>query len=302
MYAAAMNVLYFILLSLFWGGSFIGIKFAIEGYHPFLAAAIRILIALIIAAAYIAVKKVKFPPRRIALKATFAGFIGLGLPWLLLFWGEQYVEPALASIINATTPLFTILFAIFLLKRDEEPITWNRMMGIVLGFIGIFVIFGPYVGTHSYKSVMGLLAIVGMALFYGLSIVVLKSVTAQAGNMIILFYECIGGALIVVPVTIVAGFREPLLTGEPLLVPSIALLYLGIFSSAIAMMLFYSLMRSAGSLLASAVTYTAPIVAITLDWLILGEWIGSQALFGALIIFAGLRLIKRPVISPAVID
>jgi drug/metabolite transporter (DMT)-like permease len=297
-----MNVLYFILLSLFWGGSFIAIKFSLEGFHPFLAVTLRIVIAFGLAALYVVVKKIAWPSKRVMLRAMIAGAIGLGIPWALLFYGEQYVEPALASIINAATPLFTILFAMIMLSRKEEPITANRILGIVLGFVGIGVIFGPFVTMHSYQGIYGLLAILGMAVGYAFSLIILKGVTSKAGNMMLLFCECAGGAAVVIPLTVFTGLKEPLLTGGDLLIPTISILYLAVVSSALAMLIFYSLLRNTGTLLASAVTYTIPIVSIALDWIVLDKWIGSHALFGALIIFAALKLIRKPIVSPAVAD
>lgn len=289
-----MNIIYFLLLGLFWGGSFLGISESIKGFSPFFAVTLRIAIAVIFSGLYLLIKKPVFPAKKYILLATFNGIVGLGIPWALLFWGEQYVTPALSSIINSTSTIFTVIFAAFMLKNTPDRITWNKTLGIIIGFIGIAVIFGPFVSAKSAKSIEGLAAILLMAVLYGFSIAFLKIFADKLSCMMILFFEAVGGLIIIVPIALIDGFNNYFVVPEFLFRSTVAILYLGIFSTSIAMLLFYKLLKNVGSIQAAAVTYIVPIVSIALDWFVLDKWIGNHALFGALIVFAALRMINRP--------
>lgn len=291
-----MNILYFILISIFWGGSFLAINLSLHGFSPFLAATLRVFLATLFTLGYVKWKKVEFPRKTVTIQATANGLIGLGIPWALLFWGEQYVAPALCSIINSTTPIFTVIFTAIIVSSKQDRMTWNKWMGVILGFIGIAVIFGPFISGKSLQNTEGLVAVVGMALCYGISIAWLKRYSPHISSIMALFLECVGALIILIPISIVYGVTSYSLTGQSLLVPALALLYLSIFSTTIAFILFYKLLRDVGTVQATATLYMVPIVSIFLDWLILDKWIGTHALFGALIVFAALRLIHRPTI------
>jgi drug/metabolite transporter (DMT)-like permease len=295
-----MKMVYFILLALFWGGSFLAINLTLKGFSPFLAATLRVSTAIVLIFAFILWKKVKLPEKRIVIQTLLNGALGVGLPWALLFWGEQFVQPALCSIINATTPIFVVIFAAHIIRSAEDSMTWNKWLGVVLGFIGIAVIFGPYITGGQVQSIEGLVAVVGMALCYASFVAWLKRLSPHLSNSMSVFLSCTGALIVLLPITIYYGITKYFLTGAPLFIPSLAALYLGIFSTAIAFLLFFKLLKEVGTVQASAVTYLVPIVSISLDWLVLDKWIGNHALFGALIVFAALRMINKP--TPRYID
>lgn len=288
-----MNVLYFILLGIFWGGSFLAINLSLKGFSPFLAATLRVLIAIIFCAIYIRHKKIPFPQKKYAVSAILNGTVSLGFPWVLLFWGEQFVEPALCSIINATVPIFTVIFAALILNAKEDRMSWNKWLGVIVGFIGIGVIFVPALTGRSTRSIEGLAAVIGMAIFYGIGIAWLKKISPHMRNLMALFLNCAGALMVLIPFAVVYGFINYAVTGEHLVTSLLALLYLSFFSTFIAFILFFKLVRDVGAAQASAVTYLSPIVSIILDWLFLDRWIGNHALFGALIVFLALRLVHR---------
>lgn len=289
-----MKTVYFILISLFWGGSFLAINISLKGFSPFLGATLRVGVAAVVTSIYIFFKKTKFPNKSLTLQAMVNGAIGVGIPWALLFWGEQFVEPALCSIINATAPIFTAIVAAIIIKTPNEKMTWSKIFGVFLGFSGIAFIFGPFISGQSVESLWGLIAVVGMAICYGTSIAWLKKLSEHIGLSAIMFLELMGALIVLIPIAVVAGIYGHSLTGESLFAPTLAILYLGIFSTTIAFILFYKLLELSGSIEAAAVTYMIPIVSILLDLIVMNKWIGSHALLGALIVFAALKLINRP--------
>ena len=263
-----MNMLYFILLSLFWGGSFLAINISLRAFAPFFAATLRILIALVFISIYIVFKKIPFAERKPTLMAIFNGFIGVGVPWALLFWGEQYIEPALCAIINATTGIYILIFTAIMIRAPEDRITWERLLGIILGVVGIAVIFVPSITDHSVNSILGLSAIIGMTICYGFSITYLKLYVDKMSNSMVLFWECMGALIVVLPLSIIYGFKGSDYSPDHLIESTIAVLYLGIFSTAIAFLLIYRLIKSEGVIKTAAIGYMIPIVSIALDWLV----------------------------------
>jgi drug/metabolite transporter (DMT)-like permease len=229
------------------------------------------------------------------------GSIGLGLGWLLLFSGQKFVAPALASILNATTPLFATIFSSVILRKTSDRLTSYKCLGVVIGFSGIVVIFAPGILNGSELNVPAMLAILGTSACYGTSITWLKKLSAHISNIMVLFLQCMGGLLLLIPITIIDGIKNSFFTGEEFLTSTLAILYLSLFSTAIAIILFMKLIRDVGSIQAAAVTYLVPIVAILLDLFILKRWVGPHALLGILIVLSGIRLIHKPsAITPVI--
>lgn len=288
-----MNALYFILICVFWGGSYLGISISLKGFSPFLAATLRVFVALLMSAAYLVLQKQKLPEKKYIFQIVMNGLIGIGFPWIFLFWGELHVQPALAAIIIATSPIFTVLSLAIIFGTKVEPLSWSKWFGVALGMGGIVVIFGPAVSGGSLDNFWGAFAIVGTAICYGISIAWLKKLTPFASNMMMLFLECIGALIILIPATITYGVFRYYLTGEHLLAASLAIAYLSVFSTFLAFIFFYRLVHNLGGVHAAATTYLVPVISIFIDWAVLGKWVGNHAFFGTLVIFTALRLIHK---------
>lgn len=285
-----MVLTYFILVCIFWGGSYFAINISLTGFSPFLAAAIRVAIAALLSLAYMKTRGRHLQIGHLA-PVIINGAIGVGIPWALLFWGEQHVQPALASIIIATSPLFTLLFIGPIAGRDSEPITRGKKLGIVLGMVGIAVIFMPSISRP--EGALGIIAIIGTAICYGISVAWLKKLAPHVDNASMLFLECIGALSVLVPISLAHGFSAYFLTGEPLLKPLAAIFYLGICSTFIAFILFYKLVRAMGGTGAATTTYLVPIVSIIIDGVVSKKWIGFHEAIGAIIIFIALGFVHK---------
>ena len=126
----------FILLGLVWGSSFLWIKIALREIGPFTLVAFRLLFGLIALLAIMRLQRQTFPrDRRTLLAFLFLGVFNTALPFVLISWGETSIDSALASILNGTMPLFTIVIAHFWLH--DEKITLTRLGGLIVGFVGV---------------------------------------------------------------------------------------------------------------------------------------------------------------------
>lgn len=281
--------IYFALTTLFWGGSFLGIHYAIQGFTTHFAVFLRILVAFVFLAPILLLRKQKL--KNIHWKQGMAiGLMGIGIPWMLLFWGEQHIAPALAAVLNSTVPIFVTILTPLITPKDKN--TWQKWVGVLVGFFGVGLIFYPKLSIWELNHyILGLLAIVLMSVSYAISILWTRRLGDKMPSSNLLYYQLIGAGLLMIAVNAYAGspFVLPALSYKALL----AILYLGIFSTAIAILLFIKMIKGVGSVQASAVTYLIPLVSILLDLIVLGKVLLINQAIGACLILAAIFLINR---------
>jgi drug/metabolite transporter (DMT)-like permease len=270
----------------------------VDSIPPFGAAFSRVFIGSVLLHLYSVIFKYPYPKsKKLVFKISLIGLFNFGLPWACLFWGEQYVQPALASIINSTVPLFVLTFSWFMLP-DEKP-TFLKGIGVLLGFLGIVSIFAPSISFDhlSDRHLWGMFAVMMMSIFYGLGGILSKKVVRKieiSWNITIQGY--MGSLFLLILSLSTEGYHWfPKLLQYPKATGGI--LYLAIFSTAIAWLLFYRLIREWGAVRSSTVTYVAPFVAILVDWLYYKKFPTLPQMLGAALIFSGLYLIHLARVS-----
>lgn len=283
------HILFFALTALFWGGSFLAIRVSIENFPPFIAAAMRVGIATFIMLVLMMYRRGDSVPRRVRLSMIANGLFTLGFPWALLFWGEQYIAPAMAGIINATTPLFTVVIATLIVKHEKSR--WNKWLGVTLGFVGVLIIFVPKIMSGAENDLKGMLAILGMAVSYGVGIVWLRSLIHRIAPANAFFYQGMGALIFLIPLSLVTEWNALMSTNWGQSMGWVGILYLGLFSTALAQLMFYVIIRDLGAVTASAITYIPPIIAVVLDRLVFGTFISREAMIGAAVVLVGVRLV-----------
>ncbi len=283
------HVIGFALLALFWGGSFLGIRYSIEAFPPVAAAALRVAIATVIMLACRRVRREK-PPLRAShtWQLIGIGFFTLGIPWAMLFWGQKFVMPAMSAILNSTTPLFTVL-ATALIFRHEE-VRWNKWFGAAIGFAGVVMIFGPAIAVGAASEVHGMAAILVMALLYAFGVIWLKSLTPYVGPATAFSLQGVGALAFLVPFSLMVEWQGLKSAEWSSTSAWTAMLYLGIFSTAIAQLIFFGIIRDLGSVRATTISYLVPIVSVVIDFLVFGKLPPQSAFLGAAIILIGIHL------------
>ena len=155
-----------LLLSLIWGGSFLFIAIAVKELAPLQLVFARVAIAaLLLLPIHLALRGRLPRDRKTWIAAGGMSVMNNILPFTLIVWGQQYISGGLASVVNATTPIFTV---IFLAMAGLEGITWRKSIALAVGFVGVIVIKGGNIGDLSDQS-LGVLAVLAAAGFYGLS-------------------------------------------------------------------------------------------------------------------------------------
>jgi drug/metabolite transporter (DMT)-like permease len=232
-------------------------------------------------------------PKSLQLWGTFLimGALNNLIPFSLIVWGQQYIESSLASILNATTPIFSVMLAHFL-TRDER-LTLNRGVGIVLGWVGVSVLIGMESLRGFGFQAVGQVAILGAACSYACAAIYgrrfksLPPVVVATGMLICTTIMMLPFALI---------FEQPW-TLHPNTLTWGALIALSCLSTAVAYIIYFRVLSTAGATNLMLVTFLIPISAILLGVFILDEQLTWNAFGGMMLIFSGLIAIDGRLIS-----
>lgn len=271
----------FIVLGLIWGSSFLWIKIAVTEVSPALLVAFRLLFGILGSAAVVLIARPTFPKeRKLWLILTLIGFTNNALPYVLISWGEKYIDSAMAAILNSTTPLFTMIIAHFFLHDDR--LSWSRLVGLLIGFAGIVILVirdiePGFLGTDAGLAILGQLAVLLASLSYAGTSVYARRTTKGLSPIIQGLVPLLGADAAMW--LLVGATESPLrLPGLPII--WIALIWLGIMGVCVAFLLYYYLLHSVGPTRTLLVTYVFPLVGVALGAIFLKEKIDWHLLVG----------------------
>ncbi len=287
---------YFWLVGLIWGSSFLLIRIGVEGIHPFHLVLIRVGIAAIGLNIVVVVRRKRIPRDWKTLRSLI--IIGIGnnaIPFTLLAWGEKTVESGLASVLQATAALFGLVTAHF--AFEDERITRQKVAGLLMGFFGVVVLASRnwQGGQINTGGLLGQLAIVATSLFYAIFITYSRKVIKQDVEPIVVSAIAMTSATITETLLILAA--APL--GAPITVSAdlstdvlLAVVALGVFNTFVAYLMFYDIVKTLGAARAAMVTYVVPVVGLILGVIFLNELLDTTLILGALLIFAGIGVVN----------
>ena len=283
-----------------WGCSFLFIKVALEGMTATQIVLARIVLGAVAILGWLAVRREPLPRERMVwVHAAVMGVISNVVPFLGFAWGEQNgATSGLAGIYNATTPLWTLVFAILFLP-SERP-SRVRIAGLVVGFAGTLVVLAPWRTVHG-AGLAGQLACLGAGACYGVAFVYTRRFLSGRAAPLGLAAAQLTCAAIEI------GIVAPIVATHPVSLPPrvwLSVLALGAAGTGLAYVIYYGLVRDVGATTASTVTYLVPLVAVTLGVAALGESLRWNDFVGALIVLGGIliaegRLRRRTFLSEA---
>ena len=275
-----------IILSIIWGGSFFFVKIAVTEVAPFTLVLCRVSLAALILLIYCKLSGRSLPRGRSIWGAfLLMGLINNVIPFSLLFWGQTYIASGLASILNATTPIFTVLVAHFL-TRDER-LNSNRLLGVVLGFSGVVVMLGGGFDQPADNPPIAMIACLGAALSYAFAGVYGRRFAAHnIGPARVAFGQLSSSSLIMLPVVLLMDPPLRPLSWSPQ--TQLAVIILAVICTALAYILFFRILATGGATNLSLVTLLVPVSAILLGTRVLGEQLGSSDFIGMALIGLGL--------------
>lgn len=277
-----------IALSVLWGGSFFFVGVAVADLPPLTIVTLRVGLAAITLWGIALVMGLR-PPQGVRI---WTAFLGMGLlnnviPFVLIVWGQTQIASGLASILNATTPLFTVVVAGMLLP--DERATSLKLVGVAVGFIGVVVMIG-LPATGEGDSTVAQVAIIAAALSYAFAGVYGRRFKAMAVNPIVTAAgQVTASALVMAPIALTVD--GPLDIAGPSFGTWAAIIGLAVLSTAVAYVLYFKILESAGATNLLLVTLLIPVSAILLGSMFLNETLEVVHFVGMVLIALGLSAI-----------
>jgi drug/metabolite transporter (DMT)-like permease len=280
------SALLLLFLSVLWGASFLFAKIAVGAIPVFVALAARVMIGAASLGLYLIVTRHELPRElRIWRMFLFMGVFNNAIPFALLFWAQTEITAGLGAILNAMTPIFTLIVAHFL-TRDEK-ITRDKLIGIGIGFCGVAVLVGPSLLLDPGRAALAKVACIVASVSYGFASVFGRRFAREGVSPLsATFGQIVTSSLVIFPIAL---FFHPVATlaAAPVEV-YLALLGLGIVSTAFAYVLFYKILARAGATNVSLVTLLVPVSATILGALVLDETLTPMQGLGMALISIGL--------------
>jgi drug/metabolite transporter (DMT)-like permease len=286
-------------LSVIWGGSFFFIGVAVKSLPPFTLVFLRVALAAMVLNLVVPAIGMRMPADRKTWSAFFGmGFLNNLMPFSLIVWGQTHIASGLASILNATTPVFTVIVAHFL-TRDEK-LTVNRLIGVLVGLAGVSVIIGPEALQGLGVNAFAQLAVLGAAVSYSFAGIYGRRFRRLGVHPVVTATgQVSASAIMLLPLALAVDcpWRLPI-PAPPVLG---AVLGLATLSTALAYIIFFRVLATAGATNIMLVTFLIPVSAILLGTVFLGEHLAWRHFLGMGLIGAGLAAIdgrllprKRP--------
>jgi len=260
------------------------IKIAVQEIGPITLVAFRALFGLLFGVVVIIIQRVEWPRN---FKSWFPllllGLSNVAVPFFLISWGEQHIDSAVASILDATVPLFTILIAHYLLRDDK--ITLPKVLGLLIGFAGVVVLMSRDLVSASTSSVLGQVAVILASVFYAVSAVYVRKTTEDTPGIVRSAGPLVSATAVMWLATFL--FERPVEMPQ-LGITWVALLWLGILGSGLAFVMAYYLIHEIGPTRSTMVTYLFPLGGVILGVTFLHEQLTWQLITGAILIVASL--------------
>ena len=276
------------IICLIWGTTWIAIKYSLQGIPPFLGAALRFALAAGCLYVYARSRRISLKLAPGDFKHIFSSAVFLYLlDYGLIYWGEQYLYGGVTAVFFATFPLFTALISTLVFK--SEPLRWQKLAGLLLAFGGISLIFYDQLLITRFSGwvLWATIAIVLSARAAAVSLVIVKKHLSHLQTASLTLHQMLWGVVLLAITGVLRGEPWPTSISFPVV---LAVLYLGIFGSAIAFLIYYSLLKQMSAVSLSSMIYVTPLVAIVTGWLLLGEAITLRMMLGTAIVLGGIAV------------
>lgn len=275
-----------ILLSAIWGSSFIAVEFALKEFPPLIIAFGRISIAALFLLILVYIKKLTFPRDAKTLFILFiVGILNNSIPFYLISWGQQYINASTAAIMLAVGPFITLVLSHFI--THDEKFTLVKLLGVILGFLGVFILLGDDLINQRHDSFYGELAMLLATIGYissGLLIRKISHVSSLicSSSMFIVATISLLPFIVLIPIENIPALNMYILP----------IIYLGIIPSALASLIRVRMVQRVGVQFMSQVAYLIPIFAILWSWIFFFELPKSTTWIALIFVLAGLLIRK----------
>jgi drug/metabolite transporter (DMT)-like permease len=276
----------FIIICILWGSSWAATKLALEAIPPFLGLGIRFSIASIILGVIIITQRLRVPHDTGFWKLIFilctASFM---IPFVLFYWAQMYVDSGLASVLFSTFPLWVAILSHYFLPY--EKITFPRILGLGLGFLGIIVIFENGLSHVNMFILIGMGAIITGAMIQAYGLVALRRFGSNMHPVMLNFWPMI---FCTIPLFVISGITEDYssIVWDTKAIGS--LMYLSLFCTVITFIVYFWLVKHVEVVVLSLSAFITPIIALLISVAIMDERLTTTTLFGSCIVLSGVAI------------
>jgi len=283
-----MNLLLLLILGIIWGASYLFIKVIVAEVPVLTLVAGRVTLATIIMWGILRARGLSLPrSRRMWGAYAMLGFLGAALPYSLISWGEQYIPSGLASLLQATTPMFTVILVHFL--SDDERVTMSKIMGVVIGFVGVGILMLPDPSTGLRADLLGQLAIVGSSLCYAGVAIYARSRLRGQPPLVSATGQLTMGMVYMLPASLLIDRPFGLSPSLPVLASWMVLTILG---TVVAYVIYFTIIERTSATFVTMVTYIIPVNGLMLGALVLNEQLNATVLGSLVLILLGVLLVR----------
>ncbi len=283
-----MNLLLLLILGTIWGTSYLFIKVVVAEVPVLTLVAGRLTLAAIAMWLILRTRGVLMPrSRRMWGRYAVLGLLGMAVPYSLISWGEQYIPSGLAALLQATTPIFTVILAQFL--TDDERVTVAKIIGVIVGFVGVGILMLPDLRQGLQVNMLGQLAIVGSSLCYAGTAIYARSRLRGQLPLVSATGQLTMGMVLMLPVSLLIDRPFDLAPSLPVLASWMMLTILG---TVVAYVIYFTLIERTSATFTTMVTYIIPVNGLMLGALVLNEPLNVTVLGSLVLILLGVLLVR----------
>jgi drug/metabolite transporter (DMT)-like permease len=280
------------VLSVLWGGSFFFNGVALRELPPLTLVFLRVALAAMVLLPLLLTYRIALPATSAAWRPYFTiALLNNVLPFSLIVTGQTYIPSGLASILNATTPLFTV---VVMAAAGDEKLVMRRVLGVLTGLVGVIILRGQDLGLGTGEGV-GILLCLAATFSYGLAALYARRKLSDSPPLATATFQLLASSLMMA--AIAAVVERPWQLPMPGATTWLAMIGLAALSTALAYIVFFQILRRSGSTNVMLVTLLIPVTAILLGYVVLGEQISRREILGALVIGSALLLIDGRVLG-----
>ena len=297
-------VLVFSLICFIWGSTWLAIRVGLESLTPLYSSGFRFVLAGLLILLWMRFRRIKLQTDEVSIKLyILMGIFTFLIPYGLIYWAEQVVPSGLAAVLYAVYPFFVVLFSYFLIP--EEKIGFGKIIGSVIGFTGILLIFSDDLGGNIASYFLGMSAIVLSGILQAGIAVLIKKKGYHLNPLTMNFVPMIvAGFSLLLLGYFIEDFKSLSFDSNAVL----SIIYLAFFGSIITFTSYYWLLKRVNVVLLSLLAFITPVVALILGWLTYNEKLNINQFWGSLLVLTGLlwanfgnfsKLKNRRLIKPA---
>ena len=283
-----------VLLGAIWGSAFIAIKVSVEFINPFSVASLRLILGAFFLLIIFSLKKYSFNiSKKNIILIILIGIIGNFIPFSLIGWSEQYVQSNVAGLLLSVGPLFTLILSHFLTKDDK--FTFIKFISISIGFLGVLIIIGfdtiSNLVNGNAKNLFPKIAIILSSLGYAISSILAYNIK-NLGTIQLTTFVTISASIVSIPFMVIGEIQSPSFFN---LNSVLAIIYLGLFPTALAFQLRFYLISKTGPIFLSYVAYIVPIFAIIWGYIFLKEVVSFEVILGVILVLVGVFISQKKI-------